>query len=145
MKLKIKILIILFGMLFSNNLTAQNTPQINNSDDKEIVEMLKTFYKEYITENDKMPLNELKISIIKKKYCTKKLLEKIAKDDLDYDPLVNAQDISQYYLKTMKITKEPKKTNTFQVCFTNEYNKKPFCVKLLIINTKEGFKIDTIY
>ncbi len=117
MKLKIKILIILFGMLFSNNLTAQNTPQINNSDDKEIVEMLKTFYKEYITENDKMPLNELKISIIKKKYCTKKLLEKIAKDDLDYDPLVNAQDISQYYLKTMKITKEPKKNKYFSSLF----------------------------
>lgn len=132
-------------MLFSNNLTAQNTLQVKSSDDKEIVAMLKIFYKEYITENDKMPLNELKISAIKKKYCTKKLLEKITKDDLDYDPLVNAQDISLYYLKTMKITKEPKKLNTFQVCFTNEYNKKPFCLKLLIINTKEGFKIDTIY
>lgn len=109
------------------------------------METLKAFYKEYITENDEMPVNEKNIDFIKKKYCTHGLIEKIKKDDLDYDPLVNAQDISREFLKTMKITKDSKKANTYVVCFHNEYNKIPFCVKLLVLKTKEGFKIDKAY
>ncbi len=140
MKTKIYILTIIFGFFSSSTLYSQEKEK--NSSDKEIIEMLNTFYREYITENDNMPVNEKKINLIKKKYCTNNLIEKIKKDDLDYDPLVNAQDISREWIKTMKITKDSKKENAYIVCFTDKYNKTPFCTKLLILKSKEGFKID---
>ena len=135
--------IIMFGILFSNIMYSQEKQKGNNSSDKEIVEMLKTFYKEYVTENDKMPVNDEKVELIKKKYCTSKLLKKMGVINFDSDPFLDAQDIEPSLLKTIKFTKD-KSSNTYKVCYLTTFNNKTVCIKLRIIKVNNTFKIDDI-
>lgn len=144
MKTKIYIASIIFGILFSNIMYSQEKQKENNSSDKEIVEMLKNFYNEYIFECDKMPMNEKKINSIKKKYCTPKLLQKIDLLELDYDPFVDAQDFESTLLKTIKFTKVSKSNNIYKACYVWDFNKKTICVKLSIKKVNNIFKIDDI-
>ena len=144
MKTKIYIATILFGILFSNIIYSQEKQKQNNSSEKEIVEMLKNFYKEYISESAKMPMNEKKINSIKKKYCTSKLLQKIDLLELDYDPFVNAQDFEPTLLKTIKFNKIFKSNNIYKACYVWDFNNKTICVKLSIKKVNNSFKIDDI-
>ena len=143
MKTKIYMSIIMFGILFSNIMYSQEKQKGNNSSDKEIVEMLKTFYKEYVTENDKMPVNDEKVELIKKKYCTSKLLKKMGVINFDSDPFLDAQDIEPSLLKTIKFTKD-KSNNTYKVSYLTTFNNKTVCIKLRIIKVNNTFKIDDI-
>ena len=144
MKTKMYIATIIFGILFSNIMYSQEKQKENNSSDKEIIEMLKTFYTEYISESDKMPMNENKINSIKKKYCTSKLLQKINLLPLDYDPFVDAQDFEPTLLKTIKFTKVSKNNNIYKACYVWDFNNKTICVKLSIKKINNSFKIDDI-
>lgn len=143
MKTKIYMSIIMFGILFSNIMYSQEKQKGNNSSDKEIVEMLKTFYKEYVTENDKMPVNDEKVELIKKKYCTSKLLKKMGVINFDSDPFLDAQDIEPSLLKTIKFTKD-KSNNTYKASYLTTFNNKTICIKLRIIKVNNTFKIDDI-
>ncbi|WP_281297672.1 hypothetical protein [Flavobacterium limnophilum] len=143
MKTKIYIATFLFGILFSSPIYTQEKQKENNSSDKEIVEMLKTFYKEYVTENDRMPVNEEKVELIKKKYCTSKLLKKMGLIEFDSDPFLDAQDIEPTLLKTIKFTKD-KSGNTYKASYLTTFNNKTVCVKLQIVKVNNTFKIDDI-
>lgn len=144
MKTKISIAIVIFGMTFFNLGNCQTIITEKNSSDKQIVEMLKKFYNEYLTEIDKMPLNQKKINLVKQKFCTSKLLKKIDLLELDYDPFVNAQDFDSEVLKTIKFTKDSKSLNIYKACYIYSFNKKNICIKLRIIKTNNNFKIDDI-
>ncbi|SHF90105.1 hypothetical protein SAMN05443549_101759 [Flavobacterium fluvii] len=143
MKTKIYMVIFMFGILFSNIIYSQEKQKENNSSDKEIVEMLKNFYREYITESDKMPVNDEKVELIKKKYCTSKLLKKMGLIEFDSDPFLDAQDIEPTLLKTIKFSKE-KNSNTYKTSYLNTFNNKTVCVKLRIVKVNNTFKIDDI-
>ena len=140
MKKNICIYLFMIGMSFYNN----SYGQISSSSDKQIRETLKSFYKVYIAENDKMPIDEKKLNSIKRKYCTLKFIKKMKASDLDYDPFVKAQDYDKNWLKTMKINKDSKK-NIYVVCFMDTYVKTNICVKLLVLKVNKEFKIDNVY
>jgi hypothetical protein len=144
MKTKIYITTIIFGILFSNIMYSQEKLKNNNSSDKEIVEMLKTFYKEYISESDKMPVNDQKVELIKKKYCTSKLLRKMGLIEFDSDPFVDAQDFEPTLLKTIKFIKDKKSNNIYNACYFTAFNNKTICIKLLITKVNETYKINDI-
>jgi hypothetical protein len=143
MKTKIYVGIIMLGILFSNIMYSQEKLKNNNSSDKEIVEMLKNFYKEYVTENDKMPVNDEKVELIKKKYCSTKLLKKMGLIEFDSDPFLDAQDIEPTLLKTIKFTKD-KNNNIYKACYLTTFNNKIVCVKLRIVKVNNTFRIDDI-
>ncbi len=134
----------MFVFLFSNITYSQEKQKVNNSSDKEIVQMLKNFYKEYVSESDKMPMNEKKINLIKKRYCTSNLLNKIELLELDYDPFVDAQDFNSTLLKTIEFTKDKKNNNNYKACYVWDFNKKIICVKLSIKKVNKTYKIDDI-
>nr|WP_315174473.1 DUF3828 domain-containing protein [uncultured Flavobacterium sp.] len=144
MKTKISVAIIIFVMTFFNMGNAQTILAEKNSYDKQIVEMLKKFYNEYLIEVEKMPLNQRKVNLIKQKFCTSKLLSKIDLLELDYDPFVNAQDFDSEVLKTIKFTKDSKNLNVYKACYVYSFNKKNICIKLQIIKVNGNFKIDDI-
>lgn len=122
----------------------QKKQKEDNSSDKEIVKMLKTFYREYVSESDKMHVNDQKIELIKKKYCTSKLLKKMGLIEFDADPFVDAQDFEPTLLKTIKFTKDKKSSNIYKTCYFTAFNNKTVCVTLRIAKVNDIYKIDDI-
>lgn len=109
------------------------------------MEMLREFYTLYITENDKMKRDDLRIATIKEKYVTPKLIAKIDSAmlyyNLDYDPFVNAQDYDTAWIKTLEIAPVPERTNTFDICYTYNRNSKS-CTTVVLVESEGKYMID---
>ena len=132
--------------LLAGNITVEKKSQ-SNSDEEQVVNMLTDFYTGYITIIAKGPVDyEDKLIALKEKCCTKKLLDKIAEDfknELDYDPFINAQDSDVAWLKTLSVVKEPQTENTYSVSYRNNDTTK-VVIHLLVVKQGSLFKIDGI-
>ncbi|WP_106604844.1 DUF3828 domain-containing protein [Chitinophaga ginsengisoli] len=105
--------------------------------------MLKQFYSSYIASWDSPDIK--KSELIKKQYCTKKILNRIADDEeLDADPFLQAQDTDIDWLKTLVISKDTQKPNVYIVSYLDNYTKKRIVNKLLVIKEGQKYKIDDI-
>lgn len=100
--------------------------------------MLSNFYKAYIPtfEMDGIAASEK----IQKQYSTAKLIASLPRiqEEMDCDPYVNAQDADQDWLKTIRIEKDAKTPNLYNVSFFDNFEKKRRFVRLFV--TKEGNK-----
>lgn len=109
--------------------------------------VLKQFYTAYITviAGD---INTAKEEKIRKQYATAKLLKKIKyqteKEELDYDPFLNAQDASTRTLPYLKIVKDPQKPDTYNVSYGDSFTKNVINIKVHVIKEGENYKIDNI-
>lgn len=113
------------------------------SNDSAVI-MLKQFYISYITASEES-LDQKKLNLIKKQYCTKKILNRIAKDEeLDSDPFVNAQDTNMDWLKTLVISKDAQNANVYIASYVDSYTKKRIINKLLVVKEGRVYKIDDI-
>jgi hypothetical protein len=102
--------------------------------------MLKQFYTSYISADE-----ESQLTLIKKQYCTKKILNRIAKDEeLDADPFLQAQDTDIDWLRTLVINKDTQKPNVYTVSYISNYTKKRIINKLLVVKVGPAYKIDDI-
>lgn len=151
MKTKLIIIPILFLFLFfckqkgikydDNNLLEQD---ISIQQDSAIV-FLTNFYSNYIKEGIRNSPNEKALNSLKEKYLSKKFLSRLSNKELDYDPVINAQDFIEQWLETMNI--EPLvKGQFYKVClpyndFEGNHN---LCMKVKLEKTKEGYLIDDI-
>lgn len=157
MKIRQAFLLIPFFIIsISRNCYSQN----KLSEEKQIIKTLKVFYKEYFLEETKTKIDidstigigtdNAKIELLKKKYCTRRFLAKLRKafkNELDYDPLVNAQDFDMKDYETLKIIRDKIKSNVYLVSFDYfEYDKeniqKP--IKMVIVKENGMYKIDSI-
>ncbi|PQL93159.1 DUF3828 domain-containing protein [Apibacter adventoris] len=124
-----------------NNLLEQN---ISIQQDSAIV-FLTNFYSNYIKEGIRNSPNEKALNSLKEKYLSKKFLSRLSNKELDYDPVINAQDFIEQWLETMNI--EPLvKGQFYKVClpyndFEGNHN---LCMKVKLEKTKEGYLIDNI-
>jgi hypothetical protein len=118
--------------------------QTKLSDEIQIKKRLNDFYICYIKENSKTIGNTKTIDAIQKKYCTEKLLNKIKNDELDYDPILNAQDCDILWLKTLKILKDSKMKDLYFVTYIDTFSKKKNTIKLIVIKEDGNFKINEI-
>lgn len=124
-----------------NNLLEQN---ISIQQDSAIV-FLTNFYSNYIKEGIRNSPNEKALNSLKEKYLSKKFLSRLSNKELDYDPVINAQDFIEQWLETMNI--EPLvKGQFYKVClpyndFEGNHN---LCMKVKLEKTKEGYLIDDI-
>ena len=119
----------------------------DKTSDDEILKMLNSFYTSYITERSKMPEDEKKVELIKSKYFTANLLDKLDKlnkQGLNYDPFINAQDWDIDLLKKLMIRKEIKSNNIFEVSYPDNYRKTLTKIKLIVIKQNDNYKIDDI-
>lgn len=100
--------------------------------------MLSNFYKAYIPtfEMDGIAASEK----IQKQYSTAKLIASLPRiqEEMDCDPYVNAQDADQDWLITIRIEKDAKTPNLYNVSFFDNFEKKRRFVRLFV--TKEGNK-----
>lgn len=130
-----KHLIILFTILLSLQSCSQNK-------NKEI-SYLNSFYKEYSNSwnNDKQ-LNELKKNNFSKELFNS-LKQLILTGQLDYDPIINAQDLNDYLLKSLNI-KYQKDDDTYEVSYLDSYNKTKVFIYLKLTSNEGSFLITDI-
>jgi hypothetical protein len=108
-------------------------------------EMLKEFYTKYITEISKNSPNTKKLNSIRKQYCTAGLLSRIKELELDYDPFLNAQDTDDSWVKTLAVSKDPKKgKGIYVVSFSDSESKEKITITLSVVKEGEDYKIDGI-
>lgn len=113
--------------------------------DEQVLSMLKDFYTSYITESAKMPPSVSKVNSLKEKYCTAKLLQKIAREEFDYDPFLKAQDCNIEWLKTLAVKKDTTGSNQYCISYTDTYNNTQIVIKLVVAKEKDLYKIDSIF
>ena len=93
----------------------------NNTEDQQALVMLKEFY---IAQNKiNFTLRDIgKMDSLQKKYCTKKLQEKLKKQfqltGLDHDLLTNDYGIDSLGIKTLTISKDPNQINNYIINYT---------------------------
>ncbi len=104
---------------------------------------LLAFYEEYITELSASSINLEQINLIKSKYCTPKLLNKLLDEELDFDPFLDAQDIDKEILKTLKVTEDSLKNN-FIISYSTGFQDEIVEIKLNLLLINNELKINDI-
>lgn len=107
--------------------------------------VIKTFYTEYMTEVASSTIVDEENSI-KKKYCTKDLLDKIKKQfsegDLDYDPFLNAQDANVENIPSLTVLRDSQITDKYIVSYIDNYSKQRITINLLL---NDSLKIKSVW
>jgi len=108
------------------------------------METLRKFYTLYILECSKTDGNSDSIASFKNKYLTKNLQKKLKDLDLDYDPILNAQDCDESSIVTLNIKQEEGQKNVYDVCYTWLSDDTKICIKLLLMENNGNYLIDNI-
>jgi len=135
-----------FTVIFCSGQTASS---IDSS--KSTLSFLKNFYTVYITDIAIGHSLNSSDSLIKK-YCTPKLLNKIAEHSdpeklnwWDFDPFVKAQDSDTAFLKTLSVRMNKMKPNSYSVSYGRTDDSTKTTIHLIVEKQKEGFKIVDVW
>lgn len=112
--------------------------QAANANDK-AVQTLREFYTAYIravSEGD----SHATVQQLVKKYCTARLLARIEKSGLDYDPFLNAQDADPDWVSSLCVEKGDAK-NTYLVSYWYPYAKKRVYIGVSAEKDGDSYKI----
>jgi len=146
--MKIKYLFISLFLVAFQLISCQNKLSKSN---KETISFLKQFYSEYLygtslNENQNGKIVYKNYIRIINKYCTPSLVEKLLKSELDYDPFINAQDVSVVILDHLKVLPIEGKKEHFELSFRYPIQKESerTRIKLKVVCTKDGIKIDGV-
>lgn len=149
MKAKISTILLIVCMSSFLNESYVRGQAVNQ--DQETVAMLTNFYTIYIHEyssNDDVRIMELNIDSLLRKHCTANLLDKINKDiqagNLNYDPFINAQDANADSINSLSINVDVNNANIYVVSYIDSFSKKKISIKLTVLKTADGPKIDSI-
>jgi hypothetical protein len=137
--------LLLFFLFFCLSFPACNNPK-QQTDEKQIINMLNNFYISYISEQSKMQQDFKKIDVLLKKYCTDNLQKQIQDEEIDYDLLIDGQYCKKEWLNTMVISKYTYGANIYIVNFNYTVNKvkKKKEIKLQVIKNGNNFLIDKV-
>ncbi len=108
---------------------------------------LKSFYAAYVKELDNVPINFANVDSIKLKYCTSEFLDKLSRYDLDYDPLLDAQDVDVDILESLKIRIDSTINSNkkfFIITYDAGFQGDNPTIKLNLLNVENSFKISDI-
>ncbi|MBC7449864.1 MAG: DUF3828 domain-containing protein [Cytophagales bacterium] len=117
-------------------------PASDSSDEQ--TKMLQQFYERYIFECVNMTAKKDETAL--KTFCMDNLISKLTKEQLDYDPFLNAQDCDIEWLKTLSIIQENRHSNVYFVSYTYTYDDKinTGSIKLQVVKEQDGYKIGAI-
>ncbi|MFV0420415.1 MAG: DUF3828 domain-containing protein [Dysgonomonas sp.] len=125
--------------------TGDSIKKETNTGQEKQIQTIKEFYTAYILECDKpLPLDLKKINSIKSKYLTKKLQEKLKEADLDYDPILNAQDCDKKWIETLRISPDTEQKNIYIISYMDDYNRDYNQIRLTVTKVGEKYLIDDI-
>jgi hypothetical protein len=110
---------------------------------EQAIQQLKQFYTAYILCCDSPDGNEEIQTSIRNKYLTKSLLHKLENSDLDYDPLIQAQDCDRSWIETIEIKPDTERQNVYTVSYTSTFDNEK-TIKLLLANDNGNYLIDDI-
>ncbi len=117
---------------------AQTTISQNND---EIVKELTVFYTKYFSEMEGIgKASEKNLDLLRQKYMSQKLYEKLKIINIDYDPVINEQDVDPNWKKTLSI-KYLKEGNLYEVCTINGFDNSKNCTYLKVEKSETGYKI----
>jgi hypothetical protein len=146
----IKFFLIICAIIISSNLLAQAQTVI---DSKQAIQMIKEFYIAYNTAwsaNILPKVLDQKLDSLKMKYCAITLIIDL-KGDIDHDVLINDQYTDVQHLKTLIVSKDPAKVNSYIVSYiapTTDPLDKPIEEKVVIYLTvmkgARGIVIDSV-
>jgi hypothetical protein len=127
-----------------NTRSKTSIAQVDNGEENAI-QTLKEFYTAYISACDS-PGSSKAMDSIRKKYLTKALLNKLEDPELelDYDPILQAQDCDKGTIQTLEIEPETGQRNVYNVCYTWPSANQITCIKLLLTEDGETYLIDDI-
>jgi hypothetical protein len=114
------------------------------SNDTQAMDSLKGFYQSYIKESSKVPSDNAKLESLKAKHCTKQYLDKLADEELDADPFLNAQDVEEQWAENLEITADASNKNQFSVCYTVSFDNSKHCVAVSMVEEDGSWKIDNV-
>ncbi|MBC9934150.1 DUF3828 domain-containing protein [Chitinophaga qingshengii] len=114
---------------------------VAKAQDEGAIKMLKQFYTSYITEEAKNDVDEKKINLLKKKYCTTALLNKLKHMELDADPFVHAQDYDATWINTLSVRKDAKLADVYHVSYLDAYAKEKNTIKVQVVKEGNSYKI----
>ena len=143
--MKIKLLFITLFVITFNLSSCQKKTKPNCALNERIIHVEK-FYKEHITGWN----NYDEYMEISKKYCSSNLFNKINEMletyELDYDPFINAQDVSDDILDYLKVISIDDERELFEVSFRYPVQKESerTRIKLKVVCTTDGYKIDGV-
>lgn len=136
-------------VIFSNNF-AQAQDEVEA---KQAIQMIKEFYIEYNTIWSAVVTPKLldqKLESLKMKYCAITLMIDL-KGDIDHDALINDQYTDVQHLKTLIVSKDPAKINSYIVSYiaptTNPSNKpieEKVVIHLTVMKGARGIVIDSV-
>jgi|GEM_PF-614824 len=142
---------ILFFLLFISVTTLSKAQ--NSLSDTQAIHMLREFYTTYMGDFvNATPSSdvEAQLDLLKKKYCTKNLLNKIPKltEDSDADPLIKAQDSNEDCVKNLSFKKNLKKPNSYVVSYyyidDSTKEKEITTINVTVVKQNGIFKIDNV-
>ncbi|MCY0978693.1 hypothetical protein PGH12_10600 [Chryseobacterium wangxinyae] len=83
--------------------------------------------------------SEKNLDLLRQKYLSQKLYEKLKNIDLDYDAIINGQDIDPNWKKTLSI-KYIKEENLYEACTVNGFDNSKNCTLLKVEKSKPDTK-----
>ncbi len=117
------------------------------TEEEQIIEMLRKFYTNYMTEVSGAADNN-RLDSLKRIYCNPALLEKIQiefdREELGYDPFIYAQDVNIESIKTLTIIKDSIVPNYYYVSYRDPYWGGVSKIKLSIVKHNNNYLIDDI-
>lgn len=112
--------------------------------ESEAIKVIKEFYKLYLNELEEFPPNISKMDSIKNIYCTSNFLLDNKRNDLDYDPFLNAQDSNVDWLKTLRVEKYSESEKTFKISYYDSYSNEDVTIILGVLHENGQYKIDFV-
>jgi hypothetical protein len=132
------IFLLLICITGCNRINAQASFQ-----DKQIKEMLRNFYTEYISEIAKPKTNWTKVDSIRVFFSTSSFIRDYTKLHIDFDPFLFAQLADLDMLKKLDFEKDSILINIYYVFY--DYANKRIKIKLKIAKENGAYKIDNVF
>jgi hypothetical protein len=133
------------------NVNAEQTVNVlkskeQNSNEEQIIKTLHEFYKNYISASCEIPEDFAKVDSILHKYTTNQLLNQIQDPDIDYDLLINGNNIEEDWLNAMSISVDLEDSSIYNVSFEYQYLDETMqkIIRLQMMQTSDGYKIDRV-
>lgn len=107
--------------------------------------MLKDFYEGYLSASLKSPIDYEQTDALIDAHCTASLRQYLDTAELDYDPFLNAQDLSDAWQNTIVIKPHDKMPHTYWVHLDDPKNSNASVIVLLRMKQEgNAWKIDEI-
>tara|TARA_R110002050_G_scaffold141251_2_gene266372 strand:+ start:84082 stop:84516 length:435 start_codon:yes stop_codon:yes gene_type:complete len=142
MKYKSFVLIFIFSL-------GLNQCSIAQYSEEDALKMIKGFYYNYISEvaGDNPPfVMEQNLDLLRRKHCTARMSESlgIIVENTEADAFLKVQDVSIESLETLNVKRDTIGSNQYVISYYDVYSQKVILIKLVIVNSSNGLKIDEI-